>query len=145
MLSIYTSLNFCRPVGFKFYTKGYMLHVYDTIFSTVNRSSIATLNDETHKATKKLNDASKLLRKVREDLTNQVNNAINLSSMLQEGDDELKQDLEQLRKHGFESSLAWESMIAGRAQLLILIMVNIFRVDEKSPLNKLVIETAQMK
>ena len=78
------------------------------------RSNIATLKDETHKATKKLNDASKLLRKVREDLTSSLNNPDELSKTLQMGDGQLTDDIEQLRKHGFESSLAWESMIAGK-------------------------------
>ncbi|XP_053375608.1 olfactomedin-like protein 2B isoform X3 [Mercenaria mercenaria] len=78
----------------------------------LNRSSISSLNDEAHKATKKLSDASKLLRKVREDLTLQINNLINLTSLLQRGDDELKKDLFTLRNHELTSPLVREAIIA---------------------------------
>ncbi|XP_060561837.1 myocilin-like isoform X2 [Ruditapes philippinarum] len=78
----------------------------------LDRSSISSLNDEAHKATKKLSDASKLLRKVREDLTLQINNLINLTTLLQRGDDELKNDLNTLRRHDLTSPLAREAIIA---------------------------------
>lgn len=78
----------------------------------INRSSISSLNNEAAKATKKLADASKLLRKVREDLTQQINNLINLTSLLQRGDEELKRDLNTLRRHELSSPLAREALAA---------------------------------
>lgn len=78
----------------------------------LNRTSIATLNDEAHKATKKLSDASRLLRKVREDLSVQINSLINLTNLLQRGDEELKRDLETLRRHELTSPLVREAIIA---------------------------------
>ena len=78
----------------------------------VNRSSITSVKNEYVKATKKLTDASKLLRKAREELTAQVNNLINLTSLLQRGDNELKQDLDTLRTHELTSPLVREAIIA---------------------------------
>lgn len=82
------------------------------IIFQLNRSSITSLNDEAHKASKKLSDASKLLRKVREDLNAQINNLINLTNLLQRGDDELKKDLGTLRRHELTSPLVREAIIA---------------------------------
>ena len=78
----------------------------------VNRSSIASVKNEYVKATRKLTDASKLLRKAREELTIQVNNLINLTSLLQRGDEELKRDLDTLRRHELTSPLVREAIIA---------------------------------
>lgn len=78
----------------------------------VNSSSIASVKHEFIKATKKLTDASRLLKKAREELTVQVNNLINLTSLLQKGDEELKRDLETLRRHELTSPLVREAIIA---------------------------------
>ena len=78
----------------------------------VNRSNIASVKHEYVKATKKLTDASRLLRKAREELTVQVNNLINLTSLLQRGDEELKHDLDTLRRHELTSPLVREAIIA---------------------------------
>ena len=77
------------------------------------RSSISSLNDEAAKATKKLSEASKLLRKVREDLAAQINNLVNLTSLLHRGDEDLKNDLNTLRRHEMNSPLVREAIIAG--------------------------------
>ena len=78
----------------------------------VNRSSIASVKNEFLKATKKLTDASRLLKKAREELTAQVNKLINLTSLLQLGDDQLKRDLDILRSHELTSPLVREAIIA---------------------------------
>ena len=78
----------------------------------VNRSNIASVRHEYIKATKKLTDASRLLRKAREELTVQVNNLINLTGLLQRGDEELKRDLDTLRRHELTSPLVREAIIA---------------------------------
>ena len=77
------------------------------------RSDIASLNDETAKAIKKLNDASKLLRKVRDDLNLQNSQILNLTSLLHKGDEELKKDFDNLRRHELSSPLVREAFIAG--------------------------------
>ncbi|KAL4223234.1 hypothetical protein ACF0H5_016706 [Mactra antiquata] len=82
------------------------------IVLNVTRSSISSLNDEAHKATKKLSEASKLLRKVREDLSAQIHTVINLTTLLQQGDDEIKKDLLTLRHQELASPLLREAIIA---------------------------------
>lgn len=89
------------------------------------RSSISSLNDEAAKATKKLSEASKLLRKVRVDLSSQIDHFINLTNLLQRGDEELKNDLNRMRRHEMNSPLVREAIIAGRLpqRLLLLALV----------------------
>ena len=77
------------------------------------RSSISSLHDEAARATKKLTEAGKLLRKVREDLNLQITNLINLTSLLQRGDEDLQNDFVTIRRHELNSQLVREAIIAG--------------------------------
>jgi len=97
-----------------------------TIFVTsciIFRSSISTLNREAARASKKLTEANKLLRKVREDLNLQITNLINLTSLLQRGDDELQNDFVTIRRHELNSQLVREAIIAGAGFYSIIISI----------------------
>lgn len=53
----------------------------------------------------------------------QINNLINLTNLLQRGDDELKKDLFTLRNHELTSPLVREAIIAGKIIIVLLDIV----------------------
>ncbi|WAR02615.1 NOE3-like protein [Mya arenaria] len=108
----------------------------------LNRSSISSLNDEAARATKKLNEASKLLRKVREDLSLQITNLINLTSLLQRGDEELKNDFNTIRRHEINSQLVREAIIAALQNQYNFLRMGL--LSQNTHLNELIRTTSRL-
>ncbi|KAH3877046.1 hypothetical protein DPMN_000901 [Dreissena polymorpha] len=118
-------------------------NVEDTpVVFQLNRSSIASLNDEAKRASKKLIEANKLLKKVREDLSVQITNLINLTSLLQKGDEELKNDFNTIRRHELTSPLVREAIIAALQNQYNFLRMGL--LSQNTYLNELIRTTSRL-